>query len=37
MLDALRLAFDEGVATRADLARLEARLAIFIAGAVKLP
>ena len=34
--DALRLAFNEGVATRADLARLEARLMIFIAGAAGL-
>ena len=32
MPDALCLAFDEGVATGADLARLEARLTIFIAG-----
>ena len=30
--DALRLAFNEGVATRAGLARLEARLMIFIVG-----
>lgn len=34
--DALRLASDEGVATRADLARLEARLMIFIVGAAGL-
>ena len=30
--DALRAAFNAGVATRADLARLEARLMIFIVG-----
>ena len=32
LADALRAAFNEGVATKAALARLEARLTIFIAG-----